>query len=258
MPISQDDRFAFDVSGYLHLRGALSAAQVAEYTRWMSDVDKIDVKAFNHDRLPLLDKHLNRPVSRVIDADPRFACFLDHPVSAPYLTEFLGADYRHIDNDLYYTHPGYKGGGWHRGVRARSNGHVSNGKFVCPMVKVFYCMTDVGPGDGEFTVIPGSHRAAFEIEMKDRVDVPAQHIFNDVRAGDVIIFNEALLHNGRPNLSQKTRKTIIVNFGRREAGVWEGYTPAEETLKRVTPRQREILTNLTPSFWKEPELCAAE
>src|SRR3954470_6736187 len=71
MPISSDDRFTFDVKGYLHLRGALSAAKVAEYTRWMSDVDKIDVKAFNHDRLPLLDKHLNRPVSRVIDADPR-------------------------------------------------------------------------------------------------------------------------------------------------------------------------------------------
>ena len=29
MSVSADDRFAFDVSGYLHLRGALSAAEVA-------------------------------------------------------------------------------------------------------------------------------------------------------------------------------------------------------------------------------------
>jgi hypothetical protein len=254
MPVSQDDKFAFDVRGYLHLRGALSAEEVVEYTCWMKEIDSLDTKAFNHDRQALLDKFLNRPVSRVIDADPRFARFLDHPVSEKYLTEFLGADYHHIDNDLYYTPPGYKGGGWHRGVRTHATGHLQNGRFICPMVKVFYCMTDVRAGEGAFTVVPGSHRTAFEIEMKDRIDLPAQHVFDDVNAGDVIVFNEALLHNGRPNLSQKTRKTIIVNFGRAEAGVWEGYTPAEETLKRVTPRQREILTNSTPTFWKEPAL----
>ena len=258
MPISQDDKFAFDVRGYLHLRGALSAEQVAEYTQWMNSVDSIDVKEFNRERAAMMDKYLNRPVSRVIDADPRFACFLDHPVTEQYLIEFLGADYRHIDNDLYYTPPGYAGGGWHRGVRPHPTGHVRDGQFICPMVKVFYCMTDVRTGEGEFTVVPGSHHTAFQIETKDRLDLPAQHIFDDVNAGDVIIFNEALLHNGRPNLSpaKKTRKTMIVNFGRANAGVWEGYTPAAATLERVTPRQREILSNRTDAFWKEPEPAA--
>ena len=31
------------------------------------------------------------------------------------------------------------------------------------MVKVFYCMSDVGPGEGEFVVIPGSHKAMFKL-----------------------------------------------------------------------------------------------
>jgi len=253
MSISDDFRFAFDVQGYLHLREALTSAEVAEYTRWMDEVQNTDVQALNADNPDGMKYQLNRPVSRVIDADPRFARFLDHPAVEPFLIEFLGPDYRHIDNEVYYTYPGYKGGHWHRGVRPHPTGHVIDGKFICPMVKVFYCMTDVGPGGGEFEVVPGSHRAQFTIDHRNRLDLPAQHIFNDVKAGDMIIFNEGLLHNGRPNLSEKTRKTIIVNFGRHDAGVWTGYAPSPKTLEAVTARQREILTNTT-GFWSEPNL----
>jgi hypothetical protein len=251
--MNQDLLFAFDVQGYLHLRGALTPAEVGEYTAWSDEVQAIDVKALNAADPDGMRHQLNRPVSRIFDAAPRFAHFLDHPVAAPLLQEFLGEEYRHIDNDLYYTYPGYTGGHWHRGVRTHPTGHIVDGKFICPMVKVFYCLTDVGPADGEFVVIPGSHRAQFKLAYNDRVDLPAQHIFDDVKAGDIIIFNEALIHNGRPNPSQKTRKTIIVNFGRRDAGVWQGYKPLAKTLATVTGRQREILTNTT-GFWSEPNL----
>src|SRR5215204_712025 len=135
MTISQDDRFAFDVQGYLHLRGLLSADEVAEFTRWMNDVERTDVQTLNADFPDGVKQQLNRPLSRMWDADPRFAHFLDHPAVTPYLIEFLGEEYRHIDNDLYYTYPGYGGGHWHRGVRAHQTGHVVDGCFVCPMVK---------------------------------------------------------------------------------------------------------------------------
>ncbi len=255
MTLSTDLKFEFDVLGFLHLRQALSQAEVSEYRTWIDEVKTIDVRALNVDDPARLTHHLNRPVSRVIDADRRFARFLDHPVVEPFLVEFLGEDYRHIDNDLYFTYPGYTGGDWHRGVRAHPTGHVVNGKFVCPMVKVFYCMTDVGPGEGEFVVIPGSHKAQFEIDTR-RIDLPAQHVFDDVKAGDIIIFNEALLHNGRPNPSSKTRQTIIMNFGRSDAGVWAGYAPRAETLAVVTPSQRRILSNAA-TVWSEPSLVEA-
>jgi hypothetical protein len=252
MSISEDLRFAFDVQGYLHLRGALTAAEVAEYTRWMDEDEGADLRALNADHPGGMKDQINRPVSRVIDLDPRFACFLDHPAARPFLVEFLGEDYRHIDNEIYYTYPGYAGGSWHRGVKAHPTGHVVEGAFICPMVKVFYCMTDVGPGGGEFVVIPGSHRAQFQVDMK-RIDLPAMHIFDDVKAGDIILFNEALIHNGRPNVTQNTRKTVIVNFGRRDAGPWPGYAPNPRTLEAVTERQRAILTNDVP-VWQEPQL----
>ncbi|MDA1192194.1 MAG: phytanoyl-CoA dioxygenase family protein, partial [Candidatus Poribacteria bacterium] len=153
MPISDDYRFTFDVQGYLHLRGALTPDEVAEYTRWMDEVEGVDVEAVNADDPEARKHQLNRPVSRVFDADPRFCRFLDHPVTEPYLIEFLGENYKHIDNEVYYTHPDYKGGGWHRGVSTHSTGHVREGAFICPMVKIFYCLTDVGPNEGEFEVV---------------------------------------------------------------------------------------------------------
>ncbi len=254
MPLDPTLRFAFDVQGYLHLRHALDEAEVGEYRRWIEQAAPTDVRRLNLDDPENLQHQLNRPVSRIVDADPRFARFLDHPVVEPFLVEFLGEDYRHIDNDLYFTFPGYPGGHWHRGVRAHPTGHVVQGTFLCPMVKVFYCMTDVGAGEGEFVVIPGSHKAQFEIDTSG-LDLPAMHVFDDVQAGDIIIFNEALLHNGRPNYSSKTRQTIIMNLGRASAGVWPGYAPRPETLGAVSERQREILTSRS-GVWAEPELAA--
>jgi hypothetical protein len=251
--ISNDLKFEFDVQGYLHLRSVLTSTEITEYSNWMDEVQDIDIQRLNADAPENIQHQLKRPVSRVIDADPRFACFLDHPVVAPFLLEFVGEDYRHIDNDLYYTYPDFRGGSWHRGVAAHPTGHVVEGRFICPMVKVFYCITDVGRDEGEFTLIPGSHKAQFDLHWEERIDLPAQHVFDDVKAGDVIIFNEAVIHNGRPNPSQKTRKTIIMNFGRREAGPWPGYTPKPVTLEAVTPRQRAILTN-SSAVWAEPRL----
>lgn len=249
MTVSPDERFAFDVQGYLHLRGALSPAEVAELMQWTDETAQTDVQRLNADDPDGMKHQLNRPVSRVIDADVRFAALLNHPVVTPYLSEFLGADYRHIDNDLYFTYPGYPGGHWHRGVPVDPAGHLVDGLFTCPMVKVFYCLTDVGPGEGEFVVIPGSHRTSLKIETKGRVDLPAQRVFDDVKAGDIILFNEALLHNGRPNPSQKTRKTIIVNFGRNDARVWKGYKPKPETLAQISEPQQAILSNSVPGYW---------
>jgi ectoine hydroxylase-related dioxygenase (phytanoyl-CoA dioxygenase family) len=249
--LSDDERFLFDNQGYLHLPRALQPEEVTAYLRLVEQNRDRDVNQLNEDPT-YLSHQLNRPLSRMIDADVRFAPLLDHVAVEPYLVAFLGEDYRHIDNELYFTYPGYTGGHWHRSVRAHPTGHVVGGQFICPMVKVSFCLTDVGPDQGAFVVVPGSHKSRFEIST-ERVDLPGQRVFDSVEAGDVIVFNEALLHNGRPIPSQKTRITLIVNFGRAEAGLWPGYRPKSETLAVVTPRQRRILTPGSP-VWQEPAL----
>jgi hypothetical protein len=49
------------------------------------------------------------------------------------------------------------------------------------MVKVFYCMTDVGPGEASSSSSPARIARRSKIDMKDRVDLPGQHVFDDVK-----------------------------------------------------------------------------
>lgn len=262
MNVPHERRFEFDVQGFVHLKGAMAASEVRDCLGWAHAAENVETGELGGEHP---DRLINRPVSRIIDVDPRFARFLDHPAVSDYLIDFLGPRYKHIDNELYYTYPGYGGGPWHRGVRAHPTGHVVEGRFTCPMVKVFYCLTDVGPGQGEFAVVPGSHKARFDVDggpadrgadplhrtADGRIDLPGQKVFDDVQAGDVIIFNEGLLHTGRPNHSGNIRKTVIVNFGREDAGPWPGYSPLPETLRTVTPHQASILRSDT-KMWVEP------
>lgn len=253
--ITSEHRFLFDTTGYLHLQQALPAADLHCCQAWAAEALTVDLDQLHADCVADRKHHLNRPVSRILDADPRFGLLLDHPAVQPFLAEFLGADYRHIDNDLLHTAPGYPGGGWHRGVSAHPTGHVVDGRFICPMVKVFYCLTDVKPGGGEFVVVPGSHKSSFEFKVEGAGDFPGQHVFDNITAGDIILFNEALIHNGRPNRSQATRKTMIINFGRESAGTWRGYRPKAATLEAVSPAQRAILSN-GEKIWAQPNLMA--
>ena len=61
MAISDDLRFAFDVQGYLHLRGALGPEEISEYQQWMNEVEGADVAALNADNAEVRAL-LNRPV----------------------------------------------------------------------------------------------------------------------------------------------------------------------------------------------------
>ncbi len=249
--ITADDQFLFDLTGYLHLRGVLAPGEIADALAWSAAAERVDLAAF-HGKGREAKHHLDRPVSRILDVEPRFLHFLDHPTIASYLATFCGPDYRHIDNDLLNTVPGYPGGGWHRGVPAHDTGYCFAGYFDCPMVKVFFCLSDVGPGQGPFEVVPGSHKSQLQSLDDTRPDLPGQHVFDDVTAGDVILFNEAVLHNGRPNTTARTRRTLVINYGNAGVKCWVGYHPLPATLARCTPRQRAILTNDLPGDWESP------
>lgn len=89
-----DARFAFDVQGYVHLPNALTTEEVREYSRWCDEIENFDVAALNaaDPNAPedAAQNQLNRPVARVLDADPRFACFLDHSTVHEILCATLG------------------------------------------------------------------------------------------------------------------------------------------------------------------------
>src|SRR6266540_987394 len=70
--VSADECFLFDIQGYLHLHGALRQDEVSELLRLVEENMGKDIATINEE--PSHAAHqLNRPLSRMIDADVRLA-----------------------------------------------------------------------------------------------------------------------------------------------------------------------------------------
>ncbi len=84
----------------------------------------------------------------------------------------------------------------------------------CMMVRMVYFLHDVGPGQGEFCVVPGTHKSnmASPYEGADPDTEPGM-IGLSVKTGDAILFTENLRHGGLTNRSRQTRKTLHVGYG---------------------------------------------
>ena len=113
------------------------------------------------------------------------------------------------------------------------------------MVRMIYFVHDVGPGQGEFCVVPATHKSnmASPYEGSDP-DLEPGMLGLPVKAGDAILFTENLRHGGLTNRSQQTRKTLHVGYGPYWMKSQNIATMDEEpyilpaTFARYTPRQR--------------------
>ncbi|HAG84813.1 MAG TPA: hypothetical protein DCL61_27610 [Cyanobacteria bacterium UBA12227] len=85
-----------------------------------------------------------------------------------------------------------------------SNGHMRNG-----LIKVIYALNDVNPGDGGFICVPGSHKG--NVNYMPR---PDYHLVVNptLKAGDVLIFTEALVHGSRPWKAEQRRRVLIYSY----------------------------------------------
>jgi hypothetical protein len=131
-----------------------------------------------------------------------------------------------------------------------------------------YELKTVGPGDGGFGCVVGTHKPANERKLLNiegdwrsnwcdtewtsqlpnwDQDVPVHRV--EARAGDCILFTEKLKHGTIPWSGKNERRTIFykyVPFGMHHADA--AYDPNDPEL---TPRQKRIL-EFSPSWFNEP------
>ena len=82
------------------------------------------------------------------------------------------------------------------------------------MVRMVYFVHDVKPGQGEFCVVPATHKSNMRSPYEGRnPDTEPGMIGLPVKAGDAILFTENLRHGGFTNQSKQTRKTLHVGYG---------------------------------------------
>lgn len=266
--MSPRQEFLFDVQGYLRIPAVLSPAEVDRLNAAIdAQADLSADDANRHDGgTPALAT--GRPRSQLRGlltlAQPwcqPFRDLLAHAGIRPALTSLLGPGWR-MDHEPFVmlSDTGAEGLVLHGPGRTLPLAEVSyrylGGRMLCGMVTVEFALTDVGPDDGGFAVVPGSHKANFPCPPEIITCEDAEGVVQTVpcRAGDVVVFTEATLHGTLPWRGKHQRRAAFYRYSPRSmhlAGGMHVVTMPEWT-QELTEEQRAILE--PPYIYNRPFL----
>ena len=256
--LTDQEKYLFDVHGYVVIESALSSDQVAAANA------AVDHHA---DQISLRPNDLARGSKTLTGSQGRgdlggmltwekpycdpFRDMMVNPNTTPHLQELLGPGFRLAGLSMITMDAGAEGFWFHEGGEPhdRSRGfQYRNGRMFTGMTNVAVQLTDVGPIDGGFACLPGSHRANFpcpdDIRLyeayQDRiVQIPA-------KAGDAVLFCECLMHGSLPWVAKHQRRSVIIRY-------FDGVT-AEGLMGTYTqPPWYDDLTDLQKTVISAPE-----
>lgn len=234
--MTDNERYLFDLQGYLTVPDALDGDQLRALNALLDERIEAEMGA---------DEATHRFGGMLRWGRP-FLDVIDNPPVAPYLREVLGEGYRldHVYLDVIRAGLSPIGATLHGGGSPYNpiqsydfrNGRMYSGLFVAA-----YNLADVGPRDGGFGCVPGSHKSnyPFPEEWKDLTRRPPFVRAVTGPAGTVVLFTEALTHGALPWSGAGERRTLFYKYHHHGAS-WAADYPTADGLA-VTDRQRRIL-----------------
>ncbi len=109
---------------------------------------------------------------------------------------------------------------------------------------VAWQLADVNPGEGGLCLIPGSHKGNYACPQEIRKWEAHRDIVRQVpgKAGDVVIFTEAVTHGTLPWTAAHQRRSVLFRMSPGNLAYATGYNPwPEAVLDEMTPEQRAVL-----------------
>ena len=255
--ISEEQRFLFDLQGYLILRGAidrdlidaLNAAVVENEAKehdesWAESIPVVNGQHFSKDTN--VDNQIR--LNGLPRLDPVFDQLIAHPSYLPYLKEFM-AEPQLVNTWSISKYAGRTATGWHNGLPTEEY-TVRDGVIRSPMLNVVTMLTPNHPGDGCFCIIPGSHKKNLNLERERwgtaGLDTPGA-IEVTGEPGDVMLFTEALTHAGANKTSERRRTTLQYNHVHRNRAspMWDHHNARHYWMppslrERFTLAQRDL------------------
>jgi ectoine hydroxylase-related dioxygenase (phytanoyl-CoA dioxygenase family) len=139
------------------------------------------------------------------------------PRAIEIVREVVGDGLRYDSMKGTLMEPGTEGFALHGGAgnpESLSFYRVVSGAIRNGLVNMAYALNDVGPGDGGFVCLPGSHKASFRLPNEIRMlQEGAEHVRQvSLKAGSAVLFSEALIHGTLPWRGAQERRTIFVRY----------------------------------------------
>lgn len=280
--VTDRDKYFFDLQGFLIRRGALTPAEVRELNATLDAIPKIQPGEWYgglHGHTYGTKDGVN--YQQVYEAGEPFERLIDHPAWIDHIKCFVGGqdtfDSKHgplfIDENMVNFREAGEAIGMHSGGNTwtkRNQYRFLNGQFMCCQVNALIALTDIGPGDGATMLIPGSHKQNFphpdivKHQMKPggaSGDECEGAIEARMKAGDVLIFTDAICHGSAERTNPGQRRIVVYRYGPSWGFFRHGYRPTRELLARLTPQRRQIVwphepyqrtPNLKPGFDEPP------
>lgn len=267
------DEYLFDLQGFLIIENLLGAEQVAEGNRLIDAIPRDLPRGGWHGWVQREDHPEHRGISyqQVYELGGVFETMIDHPRILNLLDRFVGGHDTHdryhgalaIDEAFFSIRgpgeaiPIHAGG---HEVASRTGYRYHNGRFLCGEINVLTAFTDIGPGDGATMVIPGSHKSNMihpAFLQRNRVaewspggggsaDGVAGAVEVNLRAGDAILFVDALCHGSARRTAPGERRTTVFRYGSGWGRTRFGHMPSPEALERLNPVARKIVQPRDP------------
>lgn len=238
--VTERERYLFDLQGFLVAPDAIDPALCAELdadvTRHLTD--EVDPAATHHrfmKKEPLLAW------------GPAWRRLIDNPRIMPYLDEFISTEMRldHDYADVIRKGGGHNGSSIHGGATPFDECFFylhQNGRIRSSLTVVAYALRDVGPGEGGFGCIPGSHKSNYPVPASCRELATPDACMTVVpaKAGSAIIFTEALAHGTAPWRGVGERRTVFYKYSPRTISWCARYYRATD-YPDLTPAQAALL-----------------
>lgn len=236
--MNDNEKYLFDLQGYIAVENALEPAQLGALNGVLDEHIASDCAA---------EMRTHR-FGGLLDWGPAYRALIDSPRVTPYLEQILGESFRldHVYLDVIRSGTGPIGANLHGGgapfdpsqYYRYADGRMHNGLSV-----VAYNLADVGPDDGGFGCVPGSHKSNVGFpagwrDMDEGLHPCVQRVTGP--AGTAVVFTEALTHGALPWTGEGERRTVFFKYSPHPISWAAGYFDAD-AYEGLSERQREIL-----------------
>ena len=235
--LTDEQRYLYDLRGYLVLEQVLDAQQLEQMHREMDEHGVKDP-----------DNNPNRSrFGGFLGWGENWRGLIDHPRLVPVLEELLGEGFR-LDHAYGMAArasvaPTGENLHHHAGMFAHGCYYTTHGpQMHNGLIVVSYALVDMDESTGGFCCIPGSHKATYPTpEQYTRIQDNPLLASPPLKAGDALIFCEALTHGTRAWIDREhERRTVLIKY-------CPGYMqwakkPMSAEVDGLTDRQRQILS----------------
>lgn len=256
--MNDTERYLFDLQGLLVVEGVLSRAEVAMANEAIDRhadgiVERVGEASLSSDSKTMQGETGRGDLGGLLSwekpwCDP-FRAMLAHPQITPYLNQLLGKGWR-LDHNagLISMRKGAEGHLLHGSSGPAFDRHqyyiFKDGQMHNGLTVVAWQLADVNPGDGGLALIPGSHKGNYACPQPIRKWEAHQDVVKQVtcKAGDVVIFTEAVTHGTIPWSADHDRRSVLFRMSPGNLAYAKGYNPwPESMLEGLTPQQRAVL-----------------